>query len=52
MNRASYVLVVDDEAPIRHVLRRWLEDWDCAVGDKAPVTVRRYAALTADPRSA
>jgi DNA-binding NtrC family response regulator len=42
------VLVVDDDPSIRHILRRWLENWGYIVQD-APNAADGLAAMFAEP---
>jgi CheY-like chemotaxis protein len=48
--RLSYVLVVDDEPPVREFLRRWLEGWGYAVKEagSAPAALE---VMLAEPAS-
>jgi DNA-binding NtrC family response regulator len=44
------VLVVDDDPAIRHMLKRWLENWDYTVRD-APNATAAMAVMFAEPAS-
>ena len=46
----THVLVVDDEAPICRLLKRWLEAWGYAVKDAGSAT-DALAAMEAEPAS-
>ena len=46
----SYVLVVDDEPPMRRLLARWLEAWGYAVKEAGTAT-EALETLTAEPAS-
>jgi len=46
----SYVLIVDDEAPIRDFLTRWLQTWGYTV-KTAGNADEAVAAMTAEPAS-
>jgi DNA-binding NtrC family response regulator len=48
--RLSYVLVVDDEAPVREFLRRWLEAWGCLV-KQAGSASEALGVMMAEPAS-
>jgi len=48
MAQAKRVLIVDDEAPIRTLLRRWLAGWGYGVRDVGSAA-EALAVMTADP---
>lgn len=49
-NHMAYVLIVDDEAPIRRLLARWLEGWGYAVKE-AGNAPEALDAMLAEPAS-
>ena len=49
-DRVSYVLVVDDELPVRQFLRRWLEGWGYAVKE-AGSAPEAFEVMLAEPSS-